>query len=60
MVSFDELPFDIHFHIALSLHLDDFVHLAQTCRQLHALLDEKTLNRCVVEVQAIHNLSAQN
>jgi hypothetical protein len=54
-VSLDRLPFDVLFYIASSLHLDDIVHLTQTCRQLNALLDEKTLNRCVVEVRDIHN-----
>jgi hypothetical protein len=46
----DQLPFDILFYIASNLHLDDVVHLGQTCRQLKALLDERTLQRCVVEV----------
>jgi hypothetical protein len=50
-LSLDTLPFDVLFYIASSLHLDDVVHLTQTCHQLKASLDEKTLNRCVVEVR---------
>jgi hypothetical protein len=50
-VSLDHLPFDVLFYVALNLHLDDVIHLAQTCRQLKALLDEKTLCRSVVEVR---------
>jgi hypothetical protein len=46
----DRLPFDIIFYISSSLHLDDVVHLGQTCRQLKGLLSERTLQRCVVEV----------
>jgi hypothetical protein len=45
-----QLPFDILFYIASNLHVDDVVHLRQTCRQLKDLLDERTLQRCVVEV----------
>jgi hypothetical protein len=48
--SLDRLPFDVLFYIASNLHLDDVVHLGQTCRQLKALLDERTLQRCAVEV----------
>lgn len=48
--SFERLPFDILFYIALSLQLEDVVHLSQTCRQLKAFLEEKTLQRSVVEV----------
>lgn len=48
--SLDRLPFDILFYIASSLHLDDVVHLGQTCRQLKAFLDEGTLQRSIVEV----------
>ncbi|KAH5430988.1 hypothetical protein HBI47_110140 [Parastagonospora nodorum] len=48
-VSLDGLPYDILFYIASSIHLDDVVHLSQTCRQLRSLLDERTLQRCVVE-----------
>jgi hypothetical protein len=52
MTSFlDRLPFDILFYISSSLHLDDVVHLGQTCRQLQVLLNERTLQRCVVEVR---------
>lgn len=47
--SLDRLPFDILFYIASSLHLDDVVHLGQTCRQLKAFLDEGTLQRSIVE-----------
>ncbi|KAH8710229.1 hypothetical protein GQ44DRAFT_776598 [Phaeosphaeriaceae sp. PMI808] len=47
--SLDRLPFDILFYIASSLQLDDVVHLGQTCHQLKALLDERTLYRSIVE-----------
>ncbi|KAH7380365.1 hypothetical protein DE146DRAFT_294335 [Phaeosphaeria sp. MPI-PUGE-AT-0046c] len=47
--SLDRLPFDILYYIASSLHLDDVVHLGQTCRQLKAFLEEKTLQRRIVE-----------
>jgi hypothetical protein len=49
-ISLDRLPFDVFFQIAESLHVDDVVHLGQTCRHLKALLDESTLYRCLVEV----------
>jgi hypothetical protein len=48
--SLDQLPFDIIFYIASNLHLDDVVHLGRTCHRLSALLDERTFQRCVVEV----------
>ncbi|KAH7092007.1 hypothetical protein FB567DRAFT_228973 [Paraphoma chrysanthemicola] len=47
--SLDRLPYDVLFQIASTLHLEDVVHLGQTCRQMKALLDERTLHRCVVE-----------
>jgi hypothetical protein len=47
----DRLPFDILFYISSNLHLDDVVQLGQTCRQLQVLLNERTLQRCVVEVR---------
>jgi hypothetical protein len=49
-VSLNHLPFDVLFHIASNLQLDDIVHLGQTCQQLQALLEESTLLRHVVEV----------
>jgi len=48
--SLDRLPYDVLFYIASSLHLDDIVHLGQTCHHLRAVLDEGTLHRSVVEV----------
>jgi hypothetical protein len=48
--SLDRLPFDLLFYIASNLQLEDVVHLSQTCRQLNTLLEERTLQRCVVEV----------
>jgi hypothetical protein len=49
-LSLDRLPFDVLFYISSSLHLDDVVHLGQTCHQLKGLLDERALQRCIVEV----------
>jgi hypothetical protein len=48
--SLDQLPFDILFCVAWNLELEDVVHLGQTCRQLKALLDERSLCRRTVEV----------
>jgi hypothetical protein len=48
--SIDQLPFDVLFCIALNLDLEDIVRIGQTCRQLRALLDERTLCRRTVEV----------
>jgi hypothetical protein len=48
--SLDQLPFDLLFCIALNLDLEDIVHIGQTCRQLRALLDERTVCRRTVEV----------
>jgi hypothetical protein len=47
----DQLPFDLLFLISFSLHFDDVVHLGQTCHKLKGLLDERTLQRRIVEVQ---------
>ncbi|KAF1945896.1 hypothetical protein EJ02DRAFT_368201 [Clathrospora elynae] len=55
----DQLPFDILFCIASNLNLEDIVHLSQTCRQLKALLDERTLCRRTVEVGYSHTEEAQ-
>lgn len=49
-LALDQLPFDVLFCIASSLSLEDIVHLGQTCRQLGALLDERTVCRSVIEV----------
>jgi hypothetical protein len=48
--SLDQLPFDLLFCVAFHLDLEDIVHLGQTCRQLRALLDERTVCRRTVEV----------
>lgn len=48
--TFEELPFDVHFYIALNLDIEDVVHLSQLCRQLHALIGERVLCRRMVEV----------
>ncbi|KAF2822031.1 hypothetical protein CC86DRAFT_425604 [Ophiobolus disseminans] len=45
----DQLPYDVLFYIASSLHLDDIIRLGQTCHHLRAVLDERTLHRCIVE-----------
>lgn len=49
-VSLDRLPYDVLFQIALTLSLEDIIHLSQTCHQLRVLLDEKTLLRRTLEV----------
>lgn len=46
----DKLPFDILFCVAAHLSLEDIVHLSVTCRQLRALLDERTVCRSAVQV----------
>jgi hypothetical protein len=51
--SLDQLPFDILFCIASNLHIEDLVHLSQTCRQLEALLDERTLCQRTVKVSGL-------
>jgi hypothetical protein len=51
-LSLDCIPFDVFFNLSPSLHLDDVVHLGQTCRQLQGHLNERTLQRRVVEVSA--------
>jgi hypothetical protein len=48
--SLDQLPFDVLFCVTLNLDLEDIFHLGQTCRQLRALLDERTVCRRAVEV----------
>ncbi|KAF2122863.1 hypothetical protein BDV96DRAFT_9211 [Lophiotrema nucula] len=57
-VSLDRLPFDILFHIASSLTLDDIIHLSQTCRQLRLLLGENTLCRKTIEAQFSYSREA--
>jgi hypothetical protein len=54
-INLDRLPFDILYHIASSLHIDDIVHLSQTCQQLKASLEEDTLLRSLVEVRSIRD-----
>ncbi|KAL6708547.1 hypothetical protein ACN47E_002528 [Coniothyrium glycines] len=49
ITSLDQLPFDILFCVANNLDIEDIVHLGQSCRQLHALLDERTLCHRIVE-----------
>ena len=49
-VSLDRLPFDLLFCITSNLDIEDLVHLGQTCRQLRASLDERTISRRTVEV----------
>lgn len=51
-ITLDQLPFDVLFYIALNLGIEDIFHLSHLCRQLHALLDERTLSRRIVEVCA--------
>lgn len=46
----DRLPFDIVFIVSSSLQFDDIVSLGYTCRQLNALIGERTLCRQAVEV----------
>ncbi|EUC35588.1 hypothetical protein COCCADRAFT_90432 [Bipolaris zeicola 26-R-13] len=46
----DQLPFDILFCVAANLSLEDIVHLSQTCQQLSALMDERTVCRSIIEV----------
>jgi hypothetical protein len=50
----DRLPYDILYCMSSSLHLDDVVHLSQTCRQLSLILNEGTLQRRVVEVRTFN------
>ncbi|KAF1849311.1 uncharacterized protein K460DRAFT_280091 [Cucurbitaria berberidis CBS 394.84] len=58
-ISLDRLPFDILFHIASSLEPEAIIHLGQTCRQLHALLNERTLCRRAVEIHYPHTEEAR-
>jgi len=48
--SLDQLPFDLIFVIVSNLDVEDLVHLSQTCRQLRASLDERTISRRTIEV----------
>ncbi|KAF1836287.1 hypothetical protein BDW02DRAFT_244595 [Decorospora gaudefroyi] len=57
--SLDRLPFDLLFCIASDLNLEDIVHLGQTCRQLRALLEERTLCRRTVEISYPHTEEAR-
>jgi hypothetical protein len=54
-ISLDNLPFDILFHVASYINLEDAVHLSHSCRQLNLLLQEGTLCRKLVEVDHLHS-----
>lgn len=55
----DQLPFDILFCVTANLSLEDIVHLSQTCHQLSALMNERTVCRSIIEVStAVRNVSA--
>lgn len=56
-ISLDRLPFDLLFCVVSYLALEDIVHIGQTCKQLRALLDERTVCRSTVEVSTAVKLS---
>ncbi|KAF2746282.1 hypothetical protein M011DRAFT_404947 [Sporormia fimetaria CBS 119925] len=58
-VSLEGLPFDVLYHIACSLGLDDVVNLSHTCRQVRVLLCANILCRKVVEAHAPYSREGQ-